>query len=443
MKIYFKGFILVTLVFLSVIVFSFEVNAASSVSSCQPIFLSGDYILSNDINYGGDLIDCILVLVDDVVFDCNSFILSGENVVNGIVLNYTSNVTVKNCVVEGVDYGILVRGGSGNVIIDNNLSSNVYGVRIQNSSDNLLAGNLINDNQESGIVLVSSSDNQIYNNFLVNTKNFQITGAYGVNFWNNSVLGNYWAYPNNSGYSFSCSDLNLDYICDGSYNLKLNDTDFFPLKNCSICPVYTFNLDVNRGSSSRIQKNIVYFANTLQLFTGYTNAYSQGDSLNISLNQEKHIIAVNKITSNFVEVNVSSFLQQATLFVGEAKKFSFTLNWYNVSVILNSIKGYGDSAKANITVISINEPIYVNEEIFSELSVCNESWDCGEWEKCLEGKQTRNCIDLNNCDTEKDKPLIEQSCEKSRRWFLEAIYFFVVISIILLIFFLIKWGGLK
>lgn len=443
MKRNFKFFTLLTFVFLSVVVFSFEVNAASSVSSCQPIFLSGEYILVNDIDYGGDLIDCILVLVDDIVFDCNGFSLRGDNLVNGIVLNHTSNVTIKNCIVGGLDYGIVIKEGLGNTIMNNNLSSNVYGVRIQNSSDNLLTGNLINDNQELGIVLVSSSDNQIYNNFLINTKNFQITGAYGVNFWNNSVLGNYWAHPNNSGYSFSCSDLNLDYICDGGYNLKVNDTDFFPFKNCSICPVYVFNLEVNRGSSSRIQKNFVYFANTLQLSTGYTNTYSQGDSLNISLNQEKHILAIDKIKSDLIEINVSSFLQQATLFVGEAKKFSFTPNWYNVSVILNNIKGYGDFAKANITIISINEPIYVKEDILSELSVCNESWDCGEWGECLDGKQTRNCIDLNNCGTEKDKSLIEQSCEKSRRWFLEVIYFFVVISIILLIIFLIKWGGLK
>lgn len=443
MKIYFKGFILVILVFLFVIVFSFEVNAASSVSSCQPIFLPGEYVLDNDIDHGGDLIDCILVLVDDVVFDCNGFSLRGDNIVNGIVLNHTSNVTVKNCLVEGVDYGILVREGSGNTIIYNNLSSNVYGVRIQNSSDNILTENLINENQESGILLVSSSDNHIYNNFFVNSKNFQITGAYGVNFWNNSAWGNYWANPNNSGYSWSCSDLNLDYICDISYTLKMNDTDFFPLKNCSICPIYTLDIDVNRGSSSRSQKNLVYSANTLQLSMGYTNTYSQGDSLNISLNQEKHILAIDTINSDLVEINVSSFLQQATLFVGEAKKFSFTLNWYNISVILNSINGYGDLAKANITVISINEPIYVKEEIISGLSVCNESWDCGEWEKCLEGKQIRNCLDLNNCGTEKDKPLIEQSCENSRKWFLEAIYFIIIVSIILLIIFLIKWGKLK
>lgn len=443
MKIYFKNFILITLVLLSAIVFSFEVNAASSVSSCQPIFLSGEYVLEEDINYGGDLIDCILVLVNDVVFDCNGFSLSGENIVNGIVFNYTSNVTVKNCLIEGVDYGILVREGFGNVIIDNNLSSNVYGLRIQNSSNNTLTGNLINENQESGIILVSSSENQIYNNFFINTKNFQITGAYGLDFWNNSAGGNYWAHPNNSGYSWSCSDLNLDYICDTDYNLKINDTDFLPLKNCSICPVYTFDVEDKRGSKSRSQESNIYSVNTFQLSTGYTKTYSHGDSLSISLNQENHSMIINKIESNLVELNVSSVLQQAILFVGETKKFSFTPNWYNLSVILNNINGYGDSSKANITVMSINELIEIKQDIPFESSICNESWECGEWSQCLNEKQTRNCIDLNNCITENDKPLMEQSCEKIRRWFLEIIYFIVIISIILLIVFLIKWGRLK
>ncbi|GEM_PF-3787651 len=441
----YKRLSLLLLLFFILELFSYFpiISAANNVSSCQPIFLSGEYVLMNDINYGGDLIDCILVLVDDVVFDCNGFSLSGENIVNGIVLNYTSNVTVKNCLVEGVDYGILVREGSGNTIIYNNLSSNVYGVRIQNSSNNVLTGNLINDNQESGIILVSSSENQIYNNFFININNFQITGVYGLDFWNNSAWGNYWAHPNNTGYSFSCSDLDSNYVCDTNYSLKINDTDFFPLKNCSICPIYTLDIDVNRGSSSRSQKNLVYSANTLQLSTGYTNIYSNGDSLNISLNQERHIMTLDKIKSDFVEINVSSVLQQATLFIGDTKKFSFTPNWYNISVILNKINGYGDSAKANITIMSINEPIEIKQEILSEVNNCIENWECDEWGECLNEKQTRNCLDLNSCETEKDKPLIEQSCEKARRWFLEIIYFIVILSIILLIVFLIKWGRLK
>lgn len=441
MKVIFKNFALLVWVILSVILLSFGTDAASNVSSCQPIFLSGEYSLDNDIDYGGELIDCFVIMADDVTFDCSSFVITGENMINGILINETSNVTVKNCVIEGLDYGIVIKEGSGNILIDNDLNSNIYGVRIQNSSDNVLTGNLINDNQESGILLVSSSDNHIYNNFFVNSKNFQITGAYGLNSWNNSIYGNYWAHPNNTGYSLSCLDLNSDYICDSTYKLKINNTDYFPLKNCSICPIY--NVEESRGGISKEEDNKIYYFNMNKLSTKHTVSYSQGDSLNMNLNDENHTMAVNKIREGLVEVNVSSVLQQAILFVGEPKKFSLTLNWYNLSITLNSVQGSGDSAKANITVMSISEPIQTNEEIISEVNTCIESWECGEWGDCLYGKQTRNCIDLNNCGTEENKYLTEQSCEKSVNWFLEALYIFIVVSIILLIVFLIRWGRLK
>ncbi|MDZ7798769.1 MAG: FG-GAP-like repeat-containing protein [Patescibacteria group bacterium] len=35
---------------------------------------------------------------------------------------------------------------------------------------------------------------------------------------------------------------------------------------------------------------------------------------------------------------------------------------------------------------------------------CIENWSCTAWSACLGGTQTRSCLDLNNCGTEKDKP---------------------------------------
>jgi hypothetical protein len=44
---------------------------------------------------------------------------------------------------------------------------------------------------------------------------------------------------------------------------------------------------------------------------------------------------------------------------------------------------------------------------------CDESWQCEAWSKCSEGKQTRNCVDFNNCGTKVNKSAIEQSCRSS------------------------------
>ncbi len=42
---------------------------------------------------------------------------------------------------------------------------------------------------------------------------------------------------------------------------------------------------------------------------------------------------------------------------------------------------------------------------------CKGNWKCGEWSKCINGEQTRTCMDLNNCRTFKYKPIEKIECE--------------------------------
>lgn len=43
-------------------------------------------------------------------------------------------------------------------------------------------------------------------------------------------------------------------------------------------------------------------------------------------------------------------------------------------------------------------------------STCTPDWSCANWNSCSNGKQTRNCVDLNRCGIETDKPNQEQGC---------------------------------
>ena len=45
------------------------------------------------------------------------------------------------------------------------------------------------------------------------------------------------------------------------------------------------------------------------------------------------------------------------------------------------------------------------------LEECEEDWSCDEWSECMDGRQIRSCSDLNKCNTTKNKPTEEQSCE--------------------------------
>jgi hypothetical protein len=42
--------------------------------------------------------------------------------------------------------------------------------------------------------------------------------------------------------------------------------------------------------------------------------------------------------------------------------------------------------------------------------VCIENWTCTEWSSCVDGTQTRNCTDLNYCNTKDNKPISSQNC---------------------------------
>jgi len=44
------------------------------------------------------------------------------------------------------------------------------------------------------------------------------------------------------------------------------------------------------------------------------------------------------------------------------------------------------------------------------LPQCTPSWTCTDWSSCINGKQTRVCVDKNNCGTVTGKPDEEMSC---------------------------------
>jgi hypothetical protein len=41
---------------------------------------------------------------------------------------------------------------------------------------------------------------------------------------------------------------------------------------------------------------------------------------------------------------------------------------------------------------------------------CVPDWQCSPWSRCLNGSQTRECLDLNECGTDEGRPATEQEC---------------------------------
>ncbi|MCQ1537339.1 PGF-pre-PGF domain-containing protein [Methanosarcina sp. KYL-1] len=125
------------------------------------------------------------------------------------------------------------------------------GIYLENSYDNNLIGNTIENNSGSGLSLTDSEGNTIYNNYFNNINNTYLDenplppllGIDAPNVWNIDLTegenivggpylgGNFWATPEGNGFSQTAEDEDEDGICDAAYNVTEDgeNVDYFPL----------------------------------------------------------------------------------------------------------------------------------------------------------------------------------------------------------------------
>ena len=164
------------------------------------------------------------------IYAYNSNYLSFNNIniqnnIWGLVLDYCSNnllinITSKN----NSEYGIYLEDSSYNTIRDSFIElNNLYGLYLKYSSiypqNNLFYNNYFNNTA------------QFYNSTNV-TNFFNTTKTAGTNIIGGDYLaGNYWAAPNGSGFSQTCTSV-TDGICNTAYSLDGINYDYLPLAGC-------------------------------------------------------------------------------------------------------------------------------------------------------------------------------------------------------------------
>jgi parallel beta-helix repeat protein len=113
----------------------------------------------------------------------------------GILISRSQDSIVRDNIVLGSrsGYGINANASKGIIIEDNSATDNFWdGIGLLNSTDCIIRGNTINNNQVFGIWIDFSHDNIIYQNNLFNNT-FQVSSNTPSNLWNNGLVGNYWA----------------------------------------------------------------------------------------------------------------------------------------------------------------------------------------------------------------------------------------------------------
>lgn len=175
------------------------------------------------------------------------------NVDNNVICN---NTIIGNFV--GIKLGDKQRGSMANIIKDNNITGNRYGIFLAHSCQNKIYGNFISKNFWNGIELAWSHENEIYNNTICYNKAYGLeipiatpshhNFIYHNNFINNthsasaSKYENMWdnGYPDGGNYWSDYMGFddkfgifqNLtgnDGIGDTPYIIDLNNKDMYPL----------------------------------------------------------------------------------------------------------------------------------------------------------------------------------------------------------------------
>ncbi|WP_192498470.1 NosD domain-containing protein [Halorussus halophilus] len=126
-----------------------DATAATEIDSCTTIEQSGTYVLTSDIEDGGNTAiseSCIEIRADGVTLDGDNHTLDGRGVshTKGITVS-ANDVTIRNLGVNDWHYGIWVRDGS--ATIDGvRTFSNAYGVRLQNAKGSTVTNATVEDN---------------------------------------------------------------------------------------------------------------------------------------------------------------------------------------------------------------------------------------------------------------------------------------------------------
>jgi parallel beta-helix repeat protein len=147
-----------------------------------------------------------------------------------------SNKVIDSTFSNNLFMGIYVSTSSENVIANNSILNNAYGLLLdssvfENVLGNVISGNTVRDNIVSGNTVASSSldgvyldgcrDNVFFHNHFVNNMR-QVESLNSTSNWDAGAEGNYWG-------DYSGQDLNKDGFGDAPYVIDESNQDSHPL----------------------------------------------------------------------------------------------------------------------------------------------------------------------------------------------------------------------
>jgi len=234
------------------------------------------------------------------------------------ISNSVNNILENNYEISNYGTGIILFRTMYNQLTSNNASFNeIDGIYLSNyNKGNKLTNNTITFNKIKGLDLWAAYNNQIFNNFLNNNNNidlksvigndWNVTKTSGTNIIGGSYLGgNFWAYPNGTGFSQTCSDSNSDGICDSPYALDSNNTDYLPLAHNSATPLPTLSVSSSPTNVTVGTATDVTFTVTPALSDVLVSLSGAGVSVNGTTTSGTVTISVNATVAGIITATAS------------------------------------------------------------------------------------------------------------------------------------------
>ena len=272
----------------------------------------------------------------------NTFIsnIATSNTSSGIYLAYSSNNnTLTNCISNNNFYGLYILNSNGTIV--NNLTAknnSLYGIfLVKGSFNNIITNSFIQLNNGSAFSLnntgVAPQSNYFYNNYFNNSvalsnistsslNYFNTTKTAGTNIVGGSYLaGNYWAAPNGSGFSQTCTS-STDGICDTSYNFDGINYDYLPLTcteswSCGEWRSCSGGVQTRDCTDANFCQTYKYKPTISQSCTSFTSSSLQGGGGGASVSESFKEIIPNKPVEMVIN-NPEMDLTSVVLNVNEA-----------------------------------------------------------------------------------------------------------------------------